>query len=99
MIKEENKYLQTKYLEEFKYIDTQARNVFSKGCSPAMLKCAYGCNMYGCQDVRINKNKINNYCPRCNQLETWEHVILCSTINDEKRSSAFMTLWSISAFF
>ena len=74
------------------HVDLNARNVFYKGCSSSLLKCVYAQNMYGCRDEIINKDKINQYCPRCNEIETWEHVIQCPR-NQEKNKKFILSLY------
>ena len=60
---EEQKFIQLKCPEGYHLVDTNARNVFYKGTSSALLKCVYGFNMYGTRDDIINKDKLNEHCP------------------------------------
>ena len=45
--------------------------------SASALKCYYGCNHYGKRDKIINAGTTNSECPRCSEVETWEHVVQC----------------------
>ena len=76
--KQEHEYLQTKFPDKIHFIDKEARHVFHQGSSLSLLKCAYGLNHYAMREALINQDVYNCYCPRCDQLETWEHVIKCS---------------------
>ena len=76
--KEESEYLETKFPEQVQFIDIEARHVFHQGFSSSLIKCAYGVNHYAMREVVINQDVYNCYCLRCDQLETWEHVIKCS---------------------
>ena len=40
-----------------------------------MIKCAHGFNQFGLRDSMINENMVEVYCPRCDSIETWDHVI------------------------
>ena len=42
-----------------------------------MIKCAHGCNQHGVRNVKVINNKIEDKCPRCNQIEMWEHAMQC----------------------
>ena len=42
-----------------------------------MIKYTYGVNPYGVRMSMINNNECGHECPRCNEVETWEHVIKC----------------------
>ena len=82
--KEELEYLETKFPNQIQFIDREARHVFHKGSSSSVLKCAYGINHYATRDVIINEDVYNYYCSRCSQVETWEHVIKCTTVTELK---------------
>ena len=80
----ERQYINGKCPDSIQYIDMEARNVFNKGCTTSMLKCVYGYNAYGMRDVKINKDLTDGICPRCQSLETWDHVIRCTQIQEMK---------------
>ena len=40
-----------------------------------VLKCVSSYNHYGIRHTVINNNMIEENCPRCNEIEMWEHVI------------------------
>ena len=42
-----------------------------------MIKCAHGYNHYGLREAMINDCVVEAQCPRCEQVETWDHVIKC----------------------
>ena len=42
-----------------------------------MMKFAHGFNHYGARDEMINNKMIDAICPRCELLESWDHVIKC----------------------
>ena len=42
--------------------------------------------MYGTRDELINNDKLYEYCPRCNQVESWEHVVRCSALKDKNEN-------------
>ena len=42
------------------------------------MKCTHGCNHYGQRDAMINEHMVEATCPRCEMVETWEHVTQCS---------------------
>jgi hypothetical protein len=76
----ENRHGKQKLGYKYTFVDTEARNVFkAKEVTPSMVKCSHGFNHYGLRDSLINNNMTEEHCPRCNRLETWDHVIRCST--------------------
>ena len=77
-------YITLKYLEYYNLIDIEARNMFKKGLSLLVLKCCYSFNMYGIRDDIINAEKTNILCPKCNQIESQEHIIQYNYINNQQ---------------
>ena len=66
---------------EHDFVDQEARNVFKmKDATPSMLKCTHGFNHYGLRDSMFNDYMVECYCPRCECVETWEHVVKCPEI-------------------
>ena len=49
------------------------------------IKCAHGFNHYGLRHAMINDNLIEANCSRCNQVETWDHVVKCSETIEIRR--------------
>ena len=73
---DENKYAWKKLRDNYDFYDIEARNSFTKSkVTTSMIKCANGMNPYGVQNNMINKQIIGNECPRCSEVETWEHVV------------------------
>ena len=69
-------YVRSKYKHQADFIDSEARRAFNnKDVTPSVIKCARGFNHCGARDAAINKGVIEVECPRCNQVETWDHVI------------------------
>ena len=76
-VKENQAKQKLDYKAEF--VDTEARNLFQASkVTTSMVKCANGCDHYGLRHSMINNNLIESNCPRCNQVETWDHVIRCN---------------------
>ena len=44
-----------------------------------------GYNHYGLRDAMINKNMVDSCCPRCNEVETWDHVVKCAETMNLRR--------------
>ena len=63
----------------------EARNCFPEGTGAGTLKCITGFNHYGVRNKLINNDTIDNTCPRCGALETWEHVVKCDGISELKQ--------------
>ena len=60
------------------FVDMEARNDFKIGkVTTSMIKCAHGHNHYGLREAMINNNMVEATCPRCEKVETWNHVIKC----------------------
>lgn len=75
--------MKSKTDQHWERIDIEARNVFGY-CNPSMLKCVAGFNFYGERMKELNKHCKEVNCPRCGELETWEHVVQCRQISLEK---------------
>ena len=67
--------------EHWKWIDREARNSFSSGVGAGTIKCVWGYNHHGIRNAMINRNLVSSKCPRCNNVEDWEHVITCPAID------------------
>ena len=80
----EEEYLKRKIPEYWKWIDLEARNTFHEGIEAGILKYVIGYNHYRSRNEKINGRLVGNKCPRYNQIETWEHVILCKGIKEMK---------------
>ena len=50
--REEYEFIKNKYPDSYQHLDLEARNVFPKVCSSAMLKCVYSFNIYGTRDKK-----------------------------------------------
>ena len=70
--------------ETLQWIDINARNCFYEGAGAGTLKCSIGSNHYGERNSMTNGRTMSNTCPRCHQIESWEHVITCPSVDDLK---------------
>jgi len=77
-------YAKSKVPEHWEWLDIEARNTFHEGVGAGTLKCITGFNHYGTRNEHINNGMVSNRCPRCNREESWEHVILCESIEELK---------------
>jgi len=76
---DKEEYIRKKLGHIHDMIDIEARNAFKIGkVTPSMLKCVYGYNHYGQRDAMINDYMVEAICPRCEMIETWEHVLKCN---------------------
>ena len=74
----ERAYGEDKLKHKCDCIDSEARNAFDpKKVAASMIKCTHGYNHCGLRDTLINKNMIEACCPRCQELESWDHAIKC----------------------
>ena len=82
----EKEYGVEKLKYKYEFVDKEARNAFNpKKVTSSMIKCAYGYNHFGLRDSLINNNMIDAHCPRCQEIETWEHIVKCKeTMNLRK---------------
>ena len=65
-----------KFPDKYDFIDVEARNTFKK-CTTSMIKCSHGCNHCGLRDALMNGNMVEATCPRCGQIESWDHIVKC----------------------
>ena len=76
---EESKQAKKKLEYKLNFVDLEARNSFQANkVTTSVIKCAHGFNHYGLRHSMINEKLIEANCPRCNQIETWDHVVWCS---------------------
>ena len=97
----EREVVQEAFPENWEWVDVEARNCFDKGVGAGTLKCVRGFNHHGSRTAKINKEIINNKCPRCNELENWECVMRCpanSGMHEEHISSMREELLKIKNF-
>jgi len=81
----EQEYCRKKLGYKYDMIDLEARNTFKVGkVTTSMIKCVYGYNHYGQRDVMINDEMIESRCPRCDMIETWEHVVQCNETKNRR---------------
>ena len=74
----EEEHANKKYGHRKEFIDMEARNVFQTGkVTTSMIKCAHGFNHYGLREAMMNNNMVESTCPRCEKVETWDHVTKC----------------------
>ena len=60
------------------FIDMEVKNVFATGkATTPMIKCSRGFNHCRLWEAMINNNMVEAMRPRCEEVETWEHVIKC----------------------
>ena len=76
--------------EKFKHnigiIDLGARDAFkTKGVALSIIKCAHDFNQHRVRDVMINNKLTSVECLRCNEVETWDHVITCELVRPIER--------------
>ena len=60
-------------------IDIEARAVFHTGATNSVIKSTYKFNHYRECHAKINTIGTINACPRCIEIESWKHVVLCHT--------------------
>ena len=60
----------------------EARNYFYRGVGVGTLKCTHRFNHYGKRGNMFNKGMISIKCPRCNEIEDWNHVVQCEAMLD-----------------
>ena len=78
--KRERDYAASKFPEYYEWLDLEARKAFYEWVRAETLKCVTDYNHYGFRDKKINNNLMDEKCPRCQQRETWDHVILYEAI-------------------
>ena len=77
---QEEEHAKCKTPEFWNWIDLEAIFTFHEGVRAGTLKCATWHNHHGCRNEKINDGLVGKRCPRCNEIETWEHVMLCEGI-------------------
>ena len=79
-------YASEKFKHNIEFIDLEAREAFkSNEVTPSIIKCVHGYNQYGVRDAMINGRLTDMECPRCNEIETWDHVIKCRSVRHMQR--------------
>jgi len=77
-IEEEERYGRRKLTYSYDMIDREARTSIPKNkMSNSMMKCVHGYNHYGLRNSIINRNSTEETCPRCSQVESWDHIVRC----------------------
>ena len=66
--------------EYWNWINMEARNTSHEGVGAGTLKCVTGHNHYGLRNRKINNRLVENRFPKCDEIETWEHVTSCEVI-------------------
>ena len=83
----EEAYHKEKLGYRYNFVDYEARDVFKvKDITPSIIKCTYGYNHYGLRDALLNNNMVEERCPRCNSIETWDHVVKCTSTIEIRRN-------------
>ena len=80
----ENVRLHEKSVENHNFIDKEERSVFPSGLSVASLKYSFRLNVHGKGEYQINEVVVDNYFPRCSDLEHWNHVTQCGYIESKR---------------
>ena len=63
-----------------------ARNMLKpRKVKTSMIKCAHRFNHHGLRYSIINDNMVDAHCPRCNSVETWDHIAKCKDIIDSRK--------------
>ena len=83
-IESENGYSCEKSVENYELKYKEARNVFPNGLSAAVLKCSTGLNMHEKMECQINELVKDDSCPRCSELEHYNHVIQCGCVESKR---------------
>ena len=60
------------------------REFFYEGIGAGTLKCSIGHNYFGERNYEIDKGTMSKRCPRCHQVESWEHVVTFPGIDNAK---------------
>ena len=71
--------------EHQQWIDRDKRNYFKGGTGASTIKCACKYNYYRYRNAVINEELCRDKYLRCNELEDWQHVILCPVIAELKK--------------
>ena len=76
---EESDYVISKFKDRANLVEKMERiNIKKIPSSESEMKWYYGCNHYGERDKLINVGTSTDECPRCSDIETWEHAVQCS---------------------
>jgi len=74
----EMRYSRCKLNHSYDMVDHDARVTIPKNkVTTSMIKCVYGYNHYGLRNKLINQDSTDDTCPRCSEVETWEHIVTC----------------------
>ena len=68
---------------KWKIIGIEAREGVSNS-TESKIKGGAGTNICGERIKLIDKMNMNMVCPLCNEVETWEHVMLCNKQNEKR---------------
>ena len=68
-----------KFKDRANLVNLNARKQFH-GATRSAVKCMIGFNHYATRHKKLNVNLPSNKCPRCNEIETWSHVIQCEAL-------------------
>ena len=75
---EEKTQAQKKLGYKTDFVDLEARDSFkAHKITISTIKYAHRFNYYRLRHIIINDNLTEAHCPRCNQIETQDHVIRC----------------------
>jgi hypothetical protein len=85
-IKHERNIVEEKFGEFADWIDLDARNCFPGGAGVGTIKSATGYNHHGVRNKMVNAGLVSDRCPRCDDIEDWQHVVLCNSINHMKEA-------------
>ena len=84
-ITSEKIYIYSQLGSKAEYIVKEVRNIFYKGSTSGLLKYASKFIHHGKRKKVINRRFILVLCPRCQAQEDWMYVILCNTLQSERR--------------
>ena len=82
----EEECVKIKTHKHWNWINMEAKNAFHEGVGAGTVKCVIGHNHCNYRNKKINNELIDSRCPRCNEIETWEHVTLCEVIETMKKT-------------
>ena len=80
-IKHEKNIVEEKFGEFAEWIDLEAKNSFPGGAGIGTIKSAAGCNHHSTRNSVVNDGLVCNRYPQCNEIEDWQYVALCTSIN------------------
>ena len=74
----EENHAKEKFGHETEFVDAKARIAFKTiKMTTLITKRAHGHNHHGERDALMKKEITNQECPRCNEIESQDHVIKC----------------------